>query len=559
MIRVAAAIFFWLALGCNSYAQQNAQVIGPITPGDCALFNSNTILKDAGFACNGSSGPVVFGPATSIVGDVAIWNNTSGNSLKDVPPLQIFGTETANCIFAGPTTGSAAFPTCRALVLADIPAINLAAGNVNGGVTGLTPIANGGTNAGTQQGALNNVAPTPTRAGDLMYWNGSNWVDFPGNNSSTQVLQETSSGVPGWTTLGTGSVTSVAVAGSGGNTTSGTCTITTSGTCTVAAPGGFLNVLRNNSLTSWFHGTSVTITTAGGWCAEGIWVIPTGASVTCAQVNTPASHSSYYAVRITGNTSVTDVIVRFVVESLSSGVLGTQVSTFQMYVANSTGGTVTPTIQTKYPQTTTDTWTGTPVIDLAATNLQACTNTSLCLEAYSLTVNNNSLLGYEVNVDLGNNFSTNGKSVTIEDFDFRATPGVATGLNANPPPFEMRDPTTDTAWNQRFYQASYDNGVAPGTATRIGTVGMTGAQASNAGAAGVPFKTTMRCDPAISVWDGAGNANKASTLTLPSTWTDSFVTVTSISAGQNGFVAAAPATGENAVFHYAADCTIPGG
>lgn len=40
--------------------------------------------------------------------------------------------------------------------------------------------------------------PSPTRAGDIIFWNGSIWTNLPGNNSGTQVLQETSSGVPSW-------------------------------------------------------------------------------------------------------------------------------------------------------------------------------------------------------------------------------------------------------------------------------------------------------------------------------------------------------------------------
>lgn len=40
--------------------------------------------------------------------------------------------------------------------------------------------------------------PTATRAGDIIYWNGSAWVALAGNNSNTQILQETSAGVPSW-------------------------------------------------------------------------------------------------------------------------------------------------------------------------------------------------------------------------------------------------------------------------------------------------------------------------------------------------------------------------
>ncbi len=42
------------------------------------------------------------------------------------------------------------------------------------------------------------IFPTPTRPGDLIYWNGSIWTNLPGNNSGTANLQENSSGVPSW-------------------------------------------------------------------------------------------------------------------------------------------------------------------------------------------------------------------------------------------------------------------------------------------------------------------------------------------------------------------------
>ena len=57
-------------------------------------------------------------------------------------------TQTANTVWAGPTTGPAAAPTFRALVAADVP--NLDASKIT---TGVLPVARGGTNSGT---ALNN-------------------------------------------------------------------------------------------------------------------------------------------------------------------------------------------------------------------------------------------------------------------------------------------------------------------------------------------------------------------------------------------------------------------
>ncbi len=62
-----------------------------------------------------------------------------------------FSNQSANTVFAGPSSGGVAAPAFRALVSADIPAINLAAGGA-GGVTGNLPVGNlnSGTNAGGQ-------------------------------------------------------------------------------------------------------------------------------------------------------------------------------------------------------------------------------------------------------------------------------------------------------------------------------------------------------------------------------------------------------------------------
>jgi hypothetical protein len=68
--------------------------------------------------------------------------------------------------------------------------------------------------------------PTPTRAGDIMYFNGTSWVTLAGNNSGTQVFSENASGVPGWITpSGSGTVTSVSCFGTA-ITSAGTCVIT---------------------------------------------------------------------------------------------------------------------------------------------------------------------------------------------------------------------------------------------------------------------------------------------------------------------------------------------
>lgn len=96
-----------------------------------------------------------------------------------------FNTQSANSVFAGPTTGAASAPTFRALVSADIPAINLAASG-NGGVTGILPVANGGTNNSSSYTAgsiifSNGTSLTQDNAN--FFWNDTNQSIGIGTNT----------------------------------------------------------------------------------------------------------------------------------------------------------------------------------------------------------------------------------------------------------------------------------------------------------------------------------------------------------------------------------------
>lgn len=61
-------------------------------------------------------------------------------------------------------------------------------------------IPKGGTGQANRSAALNALMPTPTRNGDVTYWDSgtSSWKTIAGNNSGTLCLQENSSGVPAW-------------------------------------------------------------------------------------------------------------------------------------------------------------------------------------------------------------------------------------------------------------------------------------------------------------------------------------------------------------------------
>jgi hypothetical protein len=115
--------------------------------------------------------------------------------------------------------------------------------------------------AGVCTTQINSILPTPTRAGDIMYWNGSAWTTLAGNNSGTQVLTENASGVPSWSAAGTGTVTSAQIAAGAGIGVSGTCTITSSGVCTIAQ--SLTNATLNGSPSNPTGTTSATTVMMG--------------------------------------------------------------------------------------------------------------------------------------------------------------------------------------------------------------------------------------------------------------------------------------------------------
>ena len=370
---------------------------------------------------------------------------------------------------------------------------------------------------------------------------------------------------------GSGTVTEQKDVAAGGLTQSGNCANTSSNAgnpCTFYTPGGFVNALRNNSLTSWFHGcvsAACTITTAGGWCAEGVYVKPTGASVTCQQTTTcPTGNLTYACLKITSASSVTAIQVRFVVESYRAASLAGAQTTFQMLALNNCGSSVTPTIAANYP-TAQDNYASTGG-DLSSANLQAIANAASGTEAYSWQASASITAGKSIDIGLGSCGASGSDSFTIGGgFDWRATPGASTGTISSPPPPEIRNAQDDVAWNERFFQTTYDNGTAPGASTHTtmcngGPEYSAGAAAANGNACA--FRVRMRADPTMSYWDGAGNSNVNSRY-YGGAWHDNEDNITTVVAGQTGVIyttnSGAGGSGSVGMIHYTADATISGG
>jgi len=132
--------------------------------------------------------------------------------------------------------------------------------------------------------------------------------------------------------------------------------------------------------------------------------------------------------------------------------------------------------------------------------------------SYSWSAPAGTINGLSIDIDFGNNFSTGAKSIVIGGgFDCRATPGVSTGTVSNPPVPEIRTATDDIAWNQRFFEASYTNGVTPGSATQTDMVYIGQNDATTGGnQMVVKFQTAKRALPTMAIYDGAGTLNKDS-------------------------------------------------
>jgi len=101
-----------------------------------------------------SSGGNVTGTGTSTSGNFAAFNNGSATGINDTgysPSsfISATATQTPHYVLAGPSSGSAAAPTFRAIVPSDVPTLNQNTTGTAANVTGVVAVANGGTGTAT--------------------------------------------------------------------------------------------------------------------------------------------------------------------------------------------------------------------------------------------------------------------------------------------------------------------------------------------------------------------------------------------------------------------------
>lgn len=124
------------------------------------------------------------------------------------------------------------------------------------GWIGQLGLSRGGCAGTTAQTCFENIAPSASAVGDLIYWNGTHYVKFAGNSGSPRLLQEDAGGVPSWI-VGGATMGTVTIAPSGGvyaRAPGGTnCSSTTSINCSLTALGGLGNFLRGSAFADWQH------------------------------------------------------------------------------------------------------------------------------------------------------------------------------------------------------------------------------------------------------------------------------------------------------------------
>jgi fibronectin-binding autotransporter adhesin len=300
--------------------------------------------------------------ASSVVHRWEMNNNNGGTVVVGSDPMTVAGD-----LMYGGTPVSGVAPETRLgigttnqvlIVSGGLPAWGLA--SLTASVTGLLPIANGGCNASTAATCIANIMPTPTRAGDVPFWNGSIWTTLAGNNSGTQVFSENASGSPSFISNSVTVNTTGPIAGGGSLALGGSLTLTCP-TChtnlTTAndtSTGTTVNLLAKLTSTGAIKAlttdTNIAVfPTVSGAGTSGSAVLATGGQASCVMDATTSNTEGFYVIASTGTAGQCHaqsgqpagvyVIGNLVSNSTTSGSAAT-VNLIQSFITSGGGGTV---------------------------------------------------------------------------------------------------------------------------------------------------------------------------------------------------------------------------
>jgi hypothetical protein len=152
-------------------------------------------------------------------------------------------------------------------------------------------------------------------------------------------------------------------------------------------------------------------------------------------------------------------IESYIASALLTYAKAAQAITVQFAIYNNTGSSLTVKVATGYASSQDN--FGTVTSDLAATNMQAISNGSAGVVAYTLSPNVNLANGYQVQLQFGGGLNAGSGYVDIGFADIRVTAGVSTGTNAVPPPPELRTAQSEMAYCHRYFFDAANGGSTP--------------------------------------------------------------------------------------------------
>ncbi len=254
-----------------------------------------------------------------------------------------------------------------------------------------------------------------------------------------------------------------------------------------------------------------------------------------------------YALKLAGVTitGAGVALARQRIESINARRLKNQTASFSVQVYHDVGPSINFLITIRKP-TAADNYTGTTTIATSsAIAVPNAAGTQITLPNVAMGDCSN---GIEIEVQAQCGAVTT-KNISFTEWQIEEGQTISS--------FERREVVFERQLCQRYYEQTYDDGVAAGAATRTGLLFIGYRPVIHEAGGGGAFRVPKRVAPTMAYWDGAGNSNKASYRAM-GVWYDNTDTVTAVLSSTNTYnLAIANGSGNgNANVHFTANAEL---